>query len=305
MAAAKSRLAELSNLDSADLVLWQRLWPAVEPERRRQTVQQLIDLAEDNLELNFDGIFKFCLHDEDAEVRAGAIEGLWENEEVALINPLVKLLEQDISEKVQAEAARALGKFALLAEHRKLRDEYKSRLQAVLLDTFSDRNKALNVRRRALESLAPLSLPEVRTAITEAYHSRDARLRISSIYAMGKSCDPAWQPILIEELGNADAEMRYEAAGACAELEDESAVPRLVGLLDDIDTEVQMAAIRALGKIGGPQARKHLAQYLDSPAEAVRKAVEQALREMEADEKFLSYVNLKERDRIIKNDRRR
>ena len=86
-----SRLTELSNLSSEELEFFKRSWAAIEPGRRCQIVHRLVELAEDNLELSFDSILKYCLQDEDDEVKSQAIEGLWENEEASLINPLIKL----------------------------------------------------------------------------------------------------------------------------------------------------------------------------------------------------------------------
>ena len=284
-----SRLVDLSNLDSEELELFERSWPAIEPKRRRQIVHRLVELAEDNLALNFDSIFKYCLKDQDNEVRSKAIEGLWENEEASLIEPLINLLEQDSSEKVQAAAAIALGKFAMLAEHKKLRSCHISKIQEALLRAIADRNRPVEVRRRALEAVAPISLPQVKTAIMEAYQGPNSRLRISSIYAMGKSCDPSWLPVLLKELAGADAEVRYEAAGACGELEEGTAVPYLIKLVNDFDVDVQMAAIQALGKIGNLQAKECLEQCLDSTSEAVRQTAEEALNELEAREDPLSF----------------
>ena len=89
-----SKLAELSNLSPEELALFERVWATIELKRRLQIVSRLVDLAEDDFELNFDSIFKSRLEDQDAEVRSKAIEGLWENEEPSLINPLIELLEQ-------------------------------------------------------------------------------------------------------------------------------------------------------------------------------------------------------------------
>jgi len=264
--------------------LLERVWAAIEPKRRQQIVHRLVELAEDNFELNFDSIFKNCLKDQDAEVRSKAIEGLWESEETSLINPLINLLEQDSSEKVQATAATALGKFAMLAEHKKLRSSHTSKVCQALLTVIGDKSKPIEVRRRALEAAAPLSLPQVKGAIIEAYQSHNSKLRISSIYAMGKNCDHSWLPILLKELANADAEIRYEAVGACSELGEEEAIPHLIELIDDPDADAQMAAIQALGKIGGSEAKKCLEQCLDNPSEVVQRAVEQALDELEATE---------------------
>ncbi|MFC2048399.1 HEAT repeat domain-containing protein [Chloroflexota bacterium] len=275
-----SRLTELSNLRLEELEFFKRSWTATEPERRHQIVHRLVELAEDNLELNFDSIFKYCLKDPDDEVRSKAIEGLWENEEPPLIDPLINLLKQDNSEKVQAAAATALGKFAMLAELEKLRSHYIDKIQEALLAVISDKKTPVEIKRRALESAAPLSLPQVKAAITEAYQSHNPRLKASSIYAMGKNCDSSWLPILLTELANTDDEIRYEAASACGELEEEAAISPLIALVNDPDVDVQIAAIQALGKIGSNKAKECLEQCLDSASEAIQQATEQALNEL-------------------------
>lgn len=284
-----ARLAHLSNLDSEELKIFEKRWATIEPQRRRQIVYRLVELTEDNFELNFDSIFTSCLKDQDAEIRSKAIEGLWESEDASLITPLINLLEQDSSEKVQAAAAIAVGKFALLAEHKKLRPLHTSMVQEALLTAVNDNNKSVEVSRRVLESVAPLSLPQVKKAIMEAYESPDINLKVSSIYAMGKNCDCSWLPILIRELGSTSAEIRYEAAGACGELGEEEATPHLIELIADADTDVQLAAIQALGKIGDTEAKEHLEQCLNSPSEVIRQAAEQALQELEAWEDPLSF----------------
>jgi HEAT repeat protein len=284
-----TELAELSGLNQAELKLLENSFAKFTAERRRQIIHRLAELAEDNLELNFDAIFKLSLKDPDAEIRSTAIEGLWENEETSLISPFIGLLEQDSSEQVQAAAAAALGKFATLAEHNKLRPTHLARISQMLLAAINDKNKAVEVRHRALEAAAPLSLPEVKQSITDAYHSLDPRLRASAIYSMGKSLDPDWLPILLKELTSPDAELRYEACGACGELEEATAVPGLVRLVDDSDTDVRMAAILALGKIDTIQARECLKKCLKSQDEAVRQTAEQALNELEVREDPLSF----------------
>ena len=285
-----SRLAELSNLSSEEREFCRRSWAEIELERRRQIVHRLVELAEDNLELNFDNIFKYCLQNDDDEARSKAIEGLWENEEPSLINPLINLLEQDSSEKVQTVAATVLGKFTVLAEHQKLRSYHVSRIQEALLPVISNKNKPVEVRRRALEAVAPLSLPQVKTTIMKTYQSHNPRLCAGSIYAMGKNCDPSWLPILLKELTSADAEMRYEAANACGELEEEeTTVPYLIKLVKDPDTDVQMAAIQALGKISDTKAKECLEHCLNSLNEAICQAAEQALNELKTKEAPLSF----------------
>jgi len=279
-----SRLIDLSNLNPEELVIFEQVWATIEPKRRRQIIHRLVELAEDNVELDFDNIFTSCLKDDDAEVRSKAIEGLWESEEASLINPLINLLGQDGSEKVQAAAATALGKFTMLAELKKLRSCHTAKLQEALLAVIGDESKPIEVRRRALEAAAPLNLPKVKKAIMEAYQSHNSKLRISSIYAMGKNCNHFWLPMLLKELGSSNAEMRYEAAGACGELGEGDAVPYLIELINDPDVDVQLAAIQALGEIGGTEAKECLQECQNNPNEVIQQAAGQALHELEVEE---------------------
>ena len=284
-----SWLTELSNLNSEELEFLERVWAVIEPKRRRQIINRLVEMVEDNFELNFDSIFTGCLKDQDAGVRSKAIEGLGESEEASLINPLINLLERDSSERVQAAAATALGKFAMLAELKKLRSCHTSKVCQALLTVIGDKSKPIEVRRRALEAAAPLSLSQVKKAIMEAYQSRNPKLRTSAIYAMGRNCHRSWLPILLKELGSADAKIRYEASGACGELGEKEAAPYLIELINDPDTDVQLAAIQALGKIGGSEAKECLEQCLDNASEVIRQGAEQSLRELEAEEDPFSF----------------
>ncbi len=279
-----ARLVDLSNLNSEELGFLERAWSGIEPARRRQVIYRLVELAEDNLELNFDSIFRSCLKDQDAEVRSKAIEGLWECEEASLVDPLINLLGQDGSEDVRAAAATALGKFVMLAELNKLRSCHTSKVRQALFGVIGDSKRSVEVRRRALEAVAPLNLPKVEGAIIGAYQSHDPELRISAIYAMGKNGDRSWLPLLLKELASTDAEIRYEAAEACGELGEEDAIPQLIELIDDPDVEVQVAALRALGKIGGNEAKECLQRCLNTPGEVICQAAEQALYELEVEE---------------------
>jgi len=284
-----SRLIDLSNLNSEELRLFEQAWATIKPKRQRQIMSRLIELAEGNVELNFESIFRNRLKDQDAEVQSKAIEGLWESEDASLINPLINLLEQDGPEKVQVAAAIGLGKFAMLAEHKKLRSCHTPKVCQALLTAIDDKSKPIEVRRRALEAVAPLSLPQVKEAIMNAYQSHDSKLKINAIYAMGRNCDCSWLPTLLKELASDDAEIRYEAGGACGELGEEEAVLPLIGLINDPDIDVQLAAIQALGKIGGTEAKEHLQHCLNNPSEAIRQAAEQALQELEAGEDPLPF----------------
>jgi len=277
-------LADLSNLNQGDLSYFIQAWPKISVERRRTIINRLVELAEENFELNFDSILKSCLKDPDSQVRVKAIEGLWENEETILINIFIRMLNEDSSEEVQAAAAKALGKYAMLAELKKLGPYSSNHVSQALLAILKDKNKPVEVWRRALEAAAPLSLPEVKKAISDAYQSTDPNVVNSAIYAMGKNCDTVWLPTLIKELGSVSPNTRYEAAGACGELCDEEAVPYLIKLTRDNDADVQQAAIASLGKIGGTKAKQHLLKCLNSPDEVISEAAESALKQIETEE---------------------
>ena len=102
-------LTGLSDLKLVELAYMKEIWPQIALKRRRQIVARLVELAEDNVQLSFDAIFKMLLTDPDAEVRTLAISGLWENEEPSLMESFIRLLRKDGSAKVRAAAATALG----------------------------------------------------------------------------------------------------------------------------------------------------------------------------------------------------
>lgn len=278
------RLAALSDLAAQDLARLQELWQGIPVGRRRKVLARLTELAEDNLELNFDAIFRHSLDDPDAEVRVLAIEGLAESEEPSLVDALLWRLQNDDAVKVRAAAAQALGRFALLAELNKLRPHYARRIEKGLLDILSDSGQPLEVRRRGLEAIAPFNQPGVTQLIHDAYHSQESGIRVSALYAMGRNCDPRWLPILIRELSSPDPEMRYEATIACGEMGEAEAVPHLAGVLRDDDAQVQEAAIQSLGKIGGNEARRLLHRLLASDELRLAAAAREALEEAEVAE---------------------
>ncbi len=282
------KLAELSNLGQVELQSFKKSFSTMPEEIRLSIIKRLVQLTEDNVELNFDDIFKFCLNDTNPDIRSQSIEGLWENEETSLINPLVKLLSNDSSDRVRAAAATALGRYVMLAEQGKLRVSYLDKVRDTLLVVTKDISTIEEVRRRALEAVSPLSIPEVKAEISTAYHSQNPRLKVSALFAMGRNCDPVWMPILLEELGDTDPEIRFEAATALGEFGDEIAVTPLIKIGGDPDTEVRMAIVQSLGKIGGTKAKEYLQNLLSSRDTAIRDLARQSLDELTANEDPMS-----------------
>jgi HEAT repeat protein len=259
------------------------------PKRRRQVVDRLADLAEDNVELNFDEVFLSGLEDSDADLRLICVHALWEHEGRGFIAVLVELMRSDADTRVKAEAALSLGRYVIKAEFDELRPVDASVIGEALRDVIANTAEAVEVRARALESLGARSLPWVTPIIQAAYDGPDRRLRLSAVHAMGRSCDTYWLSTLIEELSSDDAEMRFEAAGACGSLAEEESVPRLLPLLDDEDFEVQEAAVKALGEIGGREAKEALEECLQRSDPRIQEACVAALAELAFEEDPLAF----------------
>lgn len=276
-----SSLYALSKATRAEMEAFVNRWPKMEVERRRRIIRSLVEIAEASFEVDFGAIFRFCLADEDEEVRAKAIDGLWEDEDVALIDPLVSMLKGDPSTLVRAQAAIALGQFALLAELEELDERLGGIVRGALLGVIRDSEEAMEVRRRAVEATSFFGDEEVKGIIEAAYCDAEEKMRISAVFAMGRNADPYWNEIVIAELENHNPEMRFEAARGCGELENAEAVPKLIRLISDPDREVQGAAIWALGQIGGEEARRVLQACCCSDDEVLRDVAGDALAELE------------------------
>jgi HEAT repeat protein len=277
-----SGLVELSALTGEEAVTLRSAWRTMGCERRRWVARELVELAEDNVEYNFDVVFFAGLDDDDDEVRLEAVRGLWEYERPDLLGPLLRLAEGDSNAAVRAEAALALGRFVQLSEEGKLAERRFGEVEEALRRVIENGDEVEEVRARALEAIGPHDSAWVRQAIREAYESGARGLKASAVHAMGRSCEARWLPLVSRELASDEAEIRYEAALACGSLGEEEAVPQLAPLLEDDDLEVKEAAIFALAEIGGAQAKELLLGQAGDASESVREAANEALAEMES-----------------------
>jgi HEAT repeat protein len=276
-----SRLQFLSDLSRDQQAQVRLSWPALPVEHRRQIAQQLVELAELSVELDFGRVFQVALDDDDATVRATAIEGLWEDESPALLRRLLDLLAHDPALEVREAVIRSLARFTLRAVTGGLDDEWAPRLRATLLAIIADAAASLESRRRALEALAVFTDDEtVQGHIATAYADRRLPMRASALYAMGRNLDPRWLDPVLHELGSEHAMLRFEAARASGELGNQRAVPLLIDLLNDPDREAQLAAVAALGKLGGRTAGTALRNVLQSDDSVLAEAADEALDEL-------------------------
>ena len=200
---SSSLLAELSDIDPESSWEFRKVWDTLDANRRHKVLLRLSELAEENVEINFDTLFKFGLEDEDSDVRLAAIDGLWENQQTWLQRELVKMAKEDESEVVQIASVQALERFCLAAELNN-RQETGKHLAEVLLSLFESPGSSVEMRRRSLEAMSPLDLPEIHNALKTSFYSKDRSLKVSAVYGMGGSCNPAWLPLLLPELQNTD-----------------------------------------------------------------------------------------------------
>ena len=268
-----------SDLERAKVAVVRRLWPSLPLAVRRRLIAQMAELAEEQIEYNFSRALKVALRDEDAQVRATAIAGLWEDEGEDLLAYLLEEALNDPAEAVREVAVRALARFSQLVVEDELSPRWFTPLRARLLE-LARGDDSPEIRRRALEALAVYTDdPDVTGEIERAYRQGDEMSQVSAVYAMGRNLDARWFDTLLKEMDNSSPSIRYEATKASGEFSDARAVPTLIERLGDDDREVQLAAIGSLGRIGGTAPMNVLRRLASSKDDVVREAAEEALEE--------------------------
>lgn len=289
----------LSALPPDDLAALEEAWPGLPVERRRTLLAQLNVVSEANFEMDFRAVAEMALDDADAEVRRGAIVCLWEVETQSLMHRLMDILTHDPAAEPREAAASALGRFVLLGELEELPEGTTAPVEELLLEICREPSEPLDVRRRALESLAYSGRRETVDLIEDAYDHDVLRMRVSAIFAMGRSADERWADHILRELESYEAEMRYEAAHAAGELVLADAVPGLIELLASDDVELVSAAVWSLGEIGGAEARRGLTELsMLTDDENLLEAIDDALAMASLMEGALGLIDLPDVDSL-------
>jgi HEAT repeat protein len=272
------RFADLSREESRRVAT---VWESVPETTRAELVRRFDELSENQVELNFGRILRVALEDSSAVVRQLATAALWEDESSDLLDRLRTMMADDDSIDVRAAAAAALERFAHQAAIGKLPPEKANQIRSDLLDAVNDQDTPYSVRRRALESLGTLgSDPEIERQISEAYDSGDHGLQCSALFAMGRSLDAAWLPIILAELDDDDAELRFEAARSAGFLGFPDSLPALIAAAQSEDAEVRHAAISAIAQIGGRGASRALERLAEEAGEADMELIDMAQDEV-------------------------
>ncbi|MDX2075073.1 MAG: HEAT repeat domain-containing protein [bacterium] len=259
----------LSDLSQEEATSLRPAWRALETTKRRDLTQQLIDAVEINYLLDYRSIALMAIEDEDPQVRASAVELLWDDESLEVMHKLVHLVRHDKGIEVRASAFTGLGRFILLGEYDEVPKEEIQFAQTAAYDSWKNLNEPVEVRRRALEAFSNCTDDRLPEMITEAYKSHLPEMRVSAIYAMGRSYDSQWTSTILREMDNENPQIRYEAVRAAGELEIKQAVQQLGKLArGEHDREIMLMAIWSLGEIGGELPTKILQRLSDKAEES-------------------------------------
>jgi HEAT repeat protein len=240
-------------------------------------------------------IFIEYLSDEDPQVRATAIRGLWYSDDLSLIDRLIEMAEEDPSEMVRARAISALGIYIHEGEVAEYDADFGPmtelireddlpeadfvRVKEFLLAAYADEDRSVDERRFAIEALGFLSDPEITDLVQEAYDRPEKDWKISALFAMGRSGLTRWSEILGRELYNADPDIQREAIRAVGAVGMDELGKDLWRLTYSDDQDVMLEAIDALGQTGWEGAFDRLEELTLDPDPDIAQAAEAALDE--------------------------
>ena len=273
----QSELVGLSALDLEEARLFERAAKQLDRERRIELAQRLSELAEDQSELDLESAMVALARDDASEVRRLAAASLWETVNADTVRLVLELARSDRDLEVREAALISLASHALSFEVGKLRATVVNELKATLQSMVRDETATLIVRRRALEALGVFNEQPVRELIKWGFGHRDREVKISAVYAMGRSADDFWLPEVMQALSSTDMGVCFEAARAAGEIELGEAVPRLTQLAAQDDREVATNAVFALASIATEEAVSAIRQLAASEDEFLRDLGEEAL----------------------------
>ena len=265
------------NRDLLERIL--RMWPRLNPERRRDVIAALQHEAGEHSVLDFHKVYLTVLRDSDTATRILAVRGLFEEERPEIMHLLIPMLADDDSTDVRVEVARTLGQHVLAMEFGLVAEDDAEALIAALRETIDDIEQPDEVRGAALEALGATSDEATAELISEQYETGSGKMKVAAIRAMGRNASDGWLDLLVYHFDDEDPEMRAVAAEAAGFLLMDEAVNPLVMLAtEDKDSDVQVAAIKAIGEIASDEAQRILQRWQRERHEPhIREAVREAL----------------------------
>lgn len=279
---ANGQISAFSDLSRSALREVERCWLEIPARVRRRVVGGAVELADGNVQYQFNRLFRVALTDPEADIRQRAIAGLWEDETRSLVDELIPIAESDPSADVRGAAIGFLGDSLERLAAESGSEKEVEQIRTLVMSVAAAEGEPTVMRRKAIEALGLLGdASDVRHAIGNAYEHGDQALEAAALVAMGRSLDARWRPVLRAVLKSDDAEIRFEAARSLGLVGSEDDVAGIADLVDDDDSDVRHAAILALGELGGPGAVRLLRALAGredaSIAELVREALDIAL----------------------------
>lgn len=249
---------------------------------------------------NNQSTFQSFLSDPDPEVRIVAIQGLWDYPTPDLIDPLIDMAQHDPDQQVRNRAITALGRYvyegemadydfdwgeleAIIRED-EMPEEYHQRVISFLTEIASDLSAPLDARRFSLEALGFSTRPDIVKLVEQAYHEPNVEMKVSALFAMGRSGLARWDRYVLAELDSPIPEVQLEAVRAAGELFLNEAAPALLALARSAtDQNLRHEAIWALGHMTPLEAWQYLDSITQDPTEdeETRQLAEAALDEYE------------------------
>jgi HEAT repeat protein len=228
----------------------------------------------------FEPIYRRLMGDESPQVRQEAVAALWDLADPRHVEPLMRMAESDPDDDVRAKAASVLGIYIYEAVVNGALDEarYLS-VRRFLLDLAQNPREDILVRRMALESLSFDADETVHDLIDWAYRHPVIEVKMTALFAMGRSRSPRWTEAILAELDSSERQLQLEAINAAAEAGLSAGTPKLRNLAVHKDREIRLAAIWSLASTRGPGALETLEMCAQSEDEETRNAAGEALDE--------------------------
>ena len=208
-------------------------------EEKLELVRKLSEAEE--WQESFEQVYTHLMDDDSARVREEAIGALWYVADLQHMEPLMRRAENDPSDEVRGRAVSVLGIYVY--EGVVNMSEEEPRYQAVwrfLLDLANDPDESLFVRRMAIEALSFADDDEVNDLIEWAYEHASMEVRMSAIFAMGRSQQVRWHETILAEMDSEEFQLRQEAINAAGEARLAEATPRLRVLASHPNQEVRV-----------------------------------------------------------------
>jgi HEAT repeat protein len=183
-----------------------------------------------------------CLHHDDAEIRALAIEALAEQQELELIDLLEPMLD-DPDDDVRAAALRAIGR------------RRTARVKEILFDRLCKDEVCAPI---VLELLVAIEGAAIGSRLLELYPSVAPPARLLVLDALASLKEPAAEPLIIALIADPDPDVRRRAVRAAARFDDPVALRHVIAAGTDPAWEVRATVAEILAEVDHPDAIEEL-----------------------------------------------